>query len=80
MCIRDSSEQLEYQSGQRNEKERRGEYTPRPKSQIVLAWVLIAVVGFGILGMCYWEILDVYKRQDMLLSVGALFIIPVHQL
>ena len=46
-----SSERLEYQSGQRNEKERRGEYTPRPKSQIVLAWVLIAVVVFGILGM-----------------------------
>ena len=32
------------------------DYTPRPKSQIVLAWVLIAVVVFGILGMCYWEI------------------------
>ena len=32
-----SSERLEYQSGQRNEKERRGEYTPRPKSQTVLA-------------------------------------------
>ena len=22
----------------------------------ILAWVLIAVVVFGILGMCYWEI------------------------
>lgn len=51
-----SSERLEYQSGQRNEKEQRGEYTPRPKRQIVLAWVLIAIVAFGVLGMCYWEI------------------------
>ena len=31
-------------------------YTPRPKSQIVLAWVLIAIVVLGVLGMCYWEI------------------------
>ena len=33
-----STERLDYQSGQRNEKEQRGEYTPRPKHQIVLAW------------------------------------------
>ena len=51
-----STEQLEYQSGQRNEKERQGEYTPRPKHQIVLAWVLIAIVVLGVLGMCYCEI------------------------
>ena len=51
-----STERLDYQSGQRNEKEQRGEYTPRPKHQIVLAWVLIAIVVFGVLGMCYWEI------------------------
>ena len=51
-----STERLEYQSGQRNEKERQGAYTPRPKHQIVLAWVLIAIVVLGVLGMCYWEI------------------------
>ena len=51
-----STEQLEYQSGQRNEKERQGEYTPRPKHQIVLAWVLAAVVLFAFLGTCYWLI------------------------
>ena len=49
-----STERLDYQSGQRNEKEQRGEYTPRPKHQIVLAWVLIAIVVLGVLGMCYW--------------------------
>ena len=49
-----SSERLEYQSGQRNEKEQRGEYTPRPKSQIVLAWVLAVVVVLAFLGTCYW--------------------------
>ena len=31
-------------------------YTPRPKSQIVLAWVLLAIVIFAIGGMCYWQI------------------------
>ena len=31
-------------------------YTPRPKSQIVLAWVLAAVVLFAFLGTCYWLI------------------------
>ena len=51
-----STERLDYQSGQRNEKEQRGEYTPQPKHQIVLAWVLIAIVVLGVLGMCYWEI------------------------
>ena len=51
-----STERLDYQSGQRNEKEQRGEYTPRPKHQNVLAWVLIAIVVLGVLGMCYWEI------------------------
>lgn len=51
-----STERLDYQSGQRNEKEQRGEYTPWPKHQIVLAWVLIAIVVLGVLGMCYWEI------------------------
>ena len=30
-------------------------YTPRPKSQIVLAWVLLAIVIFAIGGMCYWQ-------------------------
>ena len=32
-----------------------GETSPRPKSQIVLAWVLLAVVLFAIGGMCYWQ-------------------------
>ena len=30
-------------------------YTPRPKSHIILAWVLLAIVIFAIGGMCYWE-------------------------
>ncbi len=31
-------------------------YTPRPKRQLILAWVLIAVVLFAFLGMCYWMV------------------------
>ena len=30
------------------------DYTPRPKSQIVLAWVLAVVVVLAFLGTCYW--------------------------
>ena len=29
-------------------------YRPRPKRQLVLAWVLIAVVLFAFFGTCYW--------------------------
>ena len=49
-----STEELEYKSAHAQPKEKRP-YTPRPKSQIVLAWVLLAVVLFAIGGMCYWQ-------------------------
>lgn len=44
----------------RREYERRQEpeqkpYTPRPKWQIVMAWVLFGVVVLGILNLCYWQ-------------------------
>ena len=51
-----SSEQLEYQSAHAQQEQEKTPYTPRPKSQIVLAWVLLAIVIFAILGMCYWQI------------------------
>ena len=38
-----STEELEYKSAHAQPEEKRP-YTPRPKSQIVLAWVLLAVV------------------------------------
>ena len=47
-----STEELEYKSAHAQPEEKRP-YTPRPKSQIVLAWVLLAVVLFAIGGMCY---------------------------
>jgi len=34
--------------------EQKDTYTPRPKSHLVGAWILIAVVLFAFLGMCYW--------------------------
>ncbi len=49
-----STEELEYKSAHVQPEEKRP-YTPRPKSQIVLAWVLLAVVLFAIGGMCYWQ-------------------------
>ncbi len=29
-------------------------YTPRPKWQLLLAWILVAVLLLGILGSYYW--------------------------
>ena len=49
-----STEELEYKSAHAQPEEKHP-YTPRPKSQIVLAWVLLAVVLFAIGGMCYWQ-------------------------
>ena len=50
-----STEELEYQSAHAQPEEKKT-YTPRPKGQIIMAWVLLAVVIFAILGMCYWQI------------------------
>ena len=48
-------EELEYKSAHAQPEEKQP-YTPRPKSQSIMAWVLLAIVIFAILGMCYWEI------------------------
>ena len=50
-----TSEQLEYDSAKAQQKDEKRSYTPRPKSQIILAWVLIAVVVLASLGSCYWQ-------------------------
>ena len=31
-------------------------YTERPKSQRILAWILIAIVLLGVFFFCYWQI------------------------
>ena len=31
-------------------------YEPRPKWQVVMAWVLLGIVILGVLNICYWEI------------------------
>ena len=39
------------------EKEaRKNVYTPRPKWQIIGAWVLLAIVVLGVINVCYWQI------------------------
>lgn len=48
-----TTEQLEHTSAHASEPEKK-EYTPRPKSQIVLAWILAVIVIFAFLGTCYW--------------------------
>lgn len=51
-----SSENLEHLSEKEQATEQKEKYTPRPKRQLILAWVLIAIVLFAFLGMCYWMI------------------------
>ena len=50
-----TTEELESAS-LRQQEDKQKKYCPRPKSQIVMAWILLGVVIFAILGMCYWEI------------------------
>ena len=54
-----NSESLEYRSNQRMEEEHE-HYTPRPKSHIILAWILLGVMAVAILGMCYWQIFGIF--------------------
>lgn len=55
-----SAEQLEYDSAHAQQEQEKPRYTPRPKSQVILAWVLLAVVLFAIFGMCYWQIFGIF--------------------
>lgn len=48
-------EKLESYSDQQQPQEKKP-YTPRPKYQLVIAWVLIAIVIFAFLGTCYWMV------------------------
>ncbi|MCI8525526.1 MAG: hypothetical protein HFF17_06305 [Oscillospiraceae bacterium] len=36
--------------------EEREPYIPRPRWQIVMAWVLFGIVVLGIINLCYWQI------------------------
>jgi len=47
-----STEDLNRISDQNTEEKQT--YTERPLRQRILAWILIAVVLFGFVGMCYW--------------------------
>ncbi len=47
-------ENLEHLSSENRPEENK--YQPRPIRQLVLAWVLIAIVLFAFLGTCYWMI------------------------
>ena len=41
---------------ERREEESRQKYVPRPKSQVVLAWILLIIVVLGIINLCYIQI------------------------
>lgn len=49
-------ENLEHLSREAQTPEEKEVYTPRPKGHLVLAWLLIAVVLFAFVGMCYWMV------------------------
>ena len=41
---------------ERREEESRQKYVPRPKSQVVLAWILLIIVILGVINLCYIQI------------------------
>ena len=41
---------------ERREEEAKQKYVPRPKSQLVLAWILLIIVVLGIINLCYIQI------------------------
>lgn len=47
-----STERLDYTSSRQQQEQTH--YTPRPRSHIVMAWILVGVVVFAFLGTCYW--------------------------
>ena len=38
-----------------SEPEEKEHYTPRPKWQVIFAWVLLCIVVLGVSNICYWE-------------------------
>ena len=31
-------------------------YVPRPRWQLIAAWILIGIVVLGVINVCYWQI------------------------
>lgn len=56
MDERPNQEELEKLQLHVEEEERNRHYAPRPKWQVVMAWVLCGIVVLGVLNLCYWEI------------------------
>ncbi len=54
-----NTENLEHFSSVQQDQpaeEEKAVLTPRPKSQLALAWIMIAVVLLAFAGTCYWMI------------------------
>lgn len=51
-----TSDNLEHFSEEQKIADVENKYTPRPKLHLFVAWVLIAIVLFAFLGMCYWMV------------------------
>lgn len=49
-------EKLECADHSEMNEAQREHYVPRPKWQLALAWLAVAVVAFGFLGTIYWMI------------------------
>ena len=39
----------------RKEPEEEKQYVPRPRWQLIMAWVLIAIVILGVINICWWQ-------------------------
>lgn len=50
------TEHLEHISEEELKKEAANIYMKRPKGHLIIAWILVAIVVFAFLGMCYWMV------------------------
>ncbi len=50
-----TTEDLQKISQLRMQEESEQHYTERPKSQRILAWILLAIMVIGIFFYCYWQ-------------------------
>ena len=51
-----TQENLEHISAEQMNDQEKEIYRPRPKRQLIGAWILIAIVLFAFLGTCYWMV------------------------
>jgi len=56
MDCRPTEEEIEKLQIHQDEERNRNHYFPRPRWQVVMAWVLMLIVVLAVINLCYWQI------------------------